>query len=106
MTIIRNLLSNAIKFTPQGGTITISAKKQNSSVLLSVSDTGVGIPEEKLKILFQLNEKKSTWGTDHEKGLGIGLSLVHEFVRMNNGSISVESKVGNGTSFIVTIPIS
>lgn len=105
MTIIRNLLNNAIKFTPQGGVITIKAVRENDDALLTVSDTGVGMPEEKLNSLFQLSEKKSTWGTDNEKGLGIGLSLVHEFVRMNNGTIHVESKVGEGTSFFVRIPV-
>jgi signal transduction histidine kinase len=105
MTIIRNLLNNAIKFTPQGGSITLAAEKKNGSAQITISDTGVGMPQEKLQTLFHLNEKKSTWGTNHEKGLGIGLCLVHDFVRMNNGSIKVESSEGKGTSFIVCIPL-
>jgi two-component system, NtrC family, sensor kinase len=105
MTIIRNLLNNAIKFTPQGGSITLAAEKKNSNAWITIKDTGVGMPEEKLQTLFHLNEKKSTWGTDHEKGLGIGLCLVHDFVLMNNGTIKAESKEGQGTSFIVTIPL-
>jgi two-component system, NtrC family, sensor kinase len=105
MTIIRNLLNNAIKFTPQGGSITLTAEKKNSDAWITIKDTGVGMPEEKLQTLFHLNEKKSTWGTDHEKGLGIGLCLVHDFVLMNNGTIKAESKEGQGTSFTVTIPL-
>jgi signal transduction histidine kinase len=104
MTIIRNLISNAIKFTPKGGTIFIIAKKEEGFVSLTIKDTGIGMPKDKLQTLFHLNEKKSTWGTNREKGLGIGLCLVNDFVIMNNGTIKVESEEGKGTSFIISIP--
>ena len=105
MTIIRNLLSNATKFTPKGGTISIGLeKKGKDNAEIVVSDTGTGIPEEKLADLFKLKEDKSSRGTENEKGLGLGLNLVHEFVTTNRGTIRAESKVGEGTSFFLNFP--
>lgn len=104
MTIIRNLVSNALKFTPQGGQVLIRAKENDETILIQVSDNGVGIPTEKLNDLFQLQAKKSTWGTDGEKGLGLGLQLVHDFVSLNQGRIEVESTPDKGTTFSVWLP--
>ena len=105
MTIIRNLLSNALKFTGNGGHITITTQKtQEKSAEIIISDNGIGIPEEKMKDLFKLKEDKSSRGTDNEKGIGLGLSLVQEFVALNKGTIRVESKVGEGTNFILCFP--
>ncbi|MEL6556624.1 MAG: ATP-binding protein [Bacteroidota bacterium] len=104
-TIFRNLVGNALKFTPEGGEVFFDAKLQNESVLLSVNDTGVGIPKEKFDKLFTLSENKSTWGTAGEKGLGLGLQLAYEFTEMNKGAITVESTEGKGTSFIVELPL-
>jgi signal transduction histidine kinase len=104
LTILRNLISNAIKFTNRNGSISIIAYKSEKSVILKVSDTGVGIPQKKLKTLFKINDNKSTWGTEREKGLGIGLSLVYEFVKMNNGTIDVESDEEKGTTFTLKFP--
>ncbi len=104
MTIIRNLVSNALKFTPREGYVTINATRTDSAVEIEVNDNGVGIPEDKLGHLFQLNEEASTWGTEGEKGLGLGLQLVHEFVELNQGQITVDSKDGSGTTFIVSLP--
>jgi two-component system NtrC family sensor kinase len=105
MTIIRNLVSNALKFTRQDGAVNILAEQKNGNYCISVSDTGIGIPEEKQKDLFKLIDNKSTWGTAKEKGLGIGLSLVHEFVKMNKGSIMVDSTIDVGTTFTVCLPL-
>ena len=105
MTILRNLISNAIKFTENGGQIDVSVTRTTDLALLEVKDTGVGMPKEKLDSLFVLKEKKSTWGTEGEKGLGLGLRLAHEFTEMNKGSISVESQEGVGSIFIVKIPL-
>lgn len=104
-TIFRNLVGNALKFTPEGGEVFFDAKIQGDSVLLSVNDTGVGIPKEKFDQLFTLSETKSTWGTSGEKGLGLGLQLAYEFTEMNKGKITVESTEGEGTSFIVELPL-
>ncbi len=105
MTIIRNLVSNALKFTPQEGEVKIKAVHKGESILIQVTDNGVGIPAEKLNDLFKLQAKKSTWGTDGEKGLGLGLQLVHEFVELNKGKIDVESTADQGTTFSVWLPV-
>lgn len=104
MTIIRNLVSNALKFTPKGGEVKIQADRQEGTVKIEVRDNGVGIPEEKIKHLFKLNEEASTWGTEGEKGLGLGLQLVNEFVELNGGNISVKSSETEGTTFTVYLP--
>ena len=104
MTILRNLVNNALKFTPEGGRVSIDAYQSNGVAQIKVSDTGVGIPKEKLKKLFQLEDKKSTYGTSGEKGLGLGLQLVYEFVEMNQGSLNVESEEGKGTTFTIMLP--
>ena len=104
MTIIRNLVSNALKFTPKNGEVKIKAEKEDASVSIRVMDNGVGIPAEKLNDLFKLQARKSTWGTDGEKGLGLGLQLVHEFVELNQGQIKVDSQDGKGTTFMVILP--
>jgi len=105
--IIRNLLSNAVKYTPRGGRISILLKEktsENKSILLKICDNGVGIPEEKQKSLFTSDEVSSTPGTENEKGTGLGLKLCHELVLINKGIISVDSKEGEGTCFIINIP--
>ncbi len=104
MTIFRNLINNALKFTPENGTVTLFATEKDGMVFGEVKDTGVGISKEKLQHLFTLGEKKSTYGTSGEKGLGLGLQLVHEFIELNNGEITVESEPGAGTVFTVKLP--
>lgn len=105
LTILRNLMGNALKFTPAGGEIKVIAWTENDFATISVEDNGVGIPEEKLKLLFGFEGKRSQWGTEGEKGVGLGLTLTHEFVEMNKGSIAVESVLGEGTKFIFKLPL-
>lgn len=105
--IIRNLLSNAVKFTPRGGRISILLKDQSMSgegMILKFCDNGLGIPAEKQKTLFSAEEIESTPGTENEQGTGIGLKLCHDLVKINNGTISVESTLGEGTCFTITLP--
>lgn len=105
-TIIRNLLSNAYKFTPKGGDVKITTKKTNNKyVEITVTDNGVGIDDEKLSNLFDLKADKSTRGTNKEKGLGLGLTLIYEFVCKNDGNITVKSNPGEGTTFILSFPL-
>jgi len=104
-TVIRNLVSNAIKFTPKGGKIRIWQEDSvaPNEIQIHVSDTGVGIPPDRLEDLFNYDTKKSTKGTANERGTGIGLALCKEFVEQNNGRIAVSSQPGEGSTFTFTI---
>lgn len=104
MTIFRNLMNNALKFTPEGGTVEVSAQTEEDTVVITVKDSGIGIPQEKLEKLFDMDEKKVTKGTKGEKGSGLGLNLVYDFVQMNKGTIEVTSEEGVGTTFSVSLP--
>lgn len=105
-TVFRNLISNAIKFTHQGGKIRVSIDNMNDSyVTVLVSDTGVGMDQEKINKLFKIEESTSTIGTSKEKGTGLGLLLCKEFTESMEGDLSVESKVGEGSTFIIKLPI-
>ena len=99
-----NLISNAIKFTPQNGSIQIISKQEQQNVLISIRDSGIGMTNDKMNKLFNINENSSTAGTENEKGTGLGLILVKELVEKNNGSIYVESEVGKGSNFIISLP--
>ncbi len=105
-TVLRNLISNAIKFTKEGGKVKIKASVNNKIVKIIVQDNGIGIPEENLHRLFKVEEKIFTLGTNDEKGTGLGLVLCKEFVELNQGKISVESKVNVGSTFIIELPSS
>ena len=102
--IIRNLFSNAIKFTPNNGLISILAHEQGNMIEVTIQDTGIGMKKEKAENLFKTNSFRTTYGTNHEKGSGIGLALVKDFVERNGGKISVESKLGKGSTFAFTLP--
>jgi signal transduction histidine kinase len=106
--IIRNLLTNAVKYTNRGGRISILLKDKSSTgegMVLKICDNGIGISEEKQKLLFTDKEVKSIPGTENEKGTGLGLKLCSELVKINNGTISIESKVGEGTCLLITLPV-
>lgn len=102
--ILRNLLSNAIKYTKPGGDIMISAHSNGHEATIGVTDSGVGMDESTLQRLFTLNVSSSP-GTMNEKGSGLGLVLVKEFVSLNNGRIAVQSQKGRGTTFEVVLPL-
>lgn len=103
-TVIRNLLNNAIKFTPENGHVEISALKLDNYIKISIKDSGVGLSEDDLQNLFKIDSKVKRKGTNQEDGSGLGLILCQEFVEMNNGSISVISSPGKGSTFIITLP--
>lgn len=103
-TIFRNLVSNALKFTQEGGQIHVKSETGDQNLRVIISDSGVGIDPEKMHSLFDFSADKSSYGTSGEKGLGLGLQLVKEFVELNKGSITVESEKGKGTRFIVSLP--
>jgi signal transduction histidine kinase len=101
--IMSNLLSNAIKFTSDYGKVIVAAEKKDSSLRVSVSDTGIGIPENKLKHIFDPFIQADTSNTRRYSGTGLGLTLVKWFVEMHNGSVRVESEEGKGSTFTFTI---
>lgn len=101
--IVQNLLTNALKFTRPGGTITVSNHISNGNSIISISDTGVGIPKENLDKLFKANTL-TTVGTKNEKGTGLGLSICKELTELNNGKIWVESTLNVGSTFYVQLP--
>lgn len=101
--IILNLTSNALKFSNIGGTVSVSAVTFDDYIKISLRDTGIGIKEEHIKLLFDNSITFTTLGTAKEKGTGLGLMLCKEFVKMHNGNIWVESKVGHGTTFSFTL---
>lgn len=103
--VARNLLVNALKFTPENGTITISAVRDGADLLISVADTGTGISPEKGELLFKENFVTS-YGLNKEKGTGLGLQICKEFIEKNNGRIWFESIIGEGTTFYFTLPAS
>lgn len=102
--IIRNLVNNAIKFTPIGGRIELSSCYMDEFVTVKVLDNGLGMNKEQVDKLFDFTTKKSQWGTKNEKGQGLGLCLVNDFVVMLEGTIKIDSEPGFGSCFTISIP--
>jgi signal transduction histidine kinase len=100
--IFINLLSNAFKFTDDGGQVSISATQKDQSILLEIRDTGIGIPEDKLQMIF--DEFYQVEGGKHG-GTGLGLAITKRLVEEHDGNIWVESQLGKGSTFYFTIPI-
>jgi len=101
--VINNIVSNAIKFTPKGGSIQIKLFKKDKWAHFSFQDSGVGIPDNVLNNLFK--KQHSTKGTEGEVGTGLGLYLVNEIVKSYNGEVHVESEKGDGTLFLMKLPL-
>ena len=104
-TIIRNLISNAIKFSYPESEIQIDAEKNKNELIVSVTDYGKGIAEDKLNGLFENNLKQSSAGTAGEKGTGLGLNLCRELIQLNKGKIWVTSKLGEGSTFYFSLSL-
>jgi len=103
-TILRNILMNAIKFTDVGGEISLNIISGDHDISFMIQDNGIGMSEEKVLSLFNLEEIRSTRGTNSEGGTGLGLLLCKEFVDCHEGSIRTESSPGKGSIFTVTLP--
>jgi signal transduction histidine kinase len=106
--VLLNLISNAITYTPDGGDVYLALKKDESSVIITIKDTGPGIPEEDLPYLFERfyrGEKSRTRQASQISGFGLGLSIAYWIVRNHNGTIKVNSAPGEGTEFIVRLPL-
>ena len=102
--VIRNLISNAVKFTREHGTITVSATEQLHFWEIQVQDTGVGMSEEVLTNIFKNKETTTSYGTQNEKGTGLGLRVCKEMVENNGGQIWVESEINKGSTFYFSVP--
>ncbi len=103
--VMNNLISNAIKFTPDHGRISVKMTIEDTKLCIAVSDNGIGIPDEKIPALFDTYSKSSRSGTNGEKGTGLGLSISKRLIDKHGGSISVESKIDNGTTFTILLPL-
>jgi signal transduction histidine kinase len=102
--ILRNIVANALKYTTRGKEIHIRNFKKDNRVHILVRDEGIGISQERLPMIFEPDERKSTEGTEKEKGTGLGLMVAKEFVRMNNGTITLISQPGQGTVAEIILP--
>ena len=102
--LLGNLVSNAVKFTPAGGLVRISARRRGDAVVLRVSDTGLGISEEDQAGLFSAFFRTTNPAALSESGTGLGLAIVASIVERHAGRVEVESRLGEGTTFTVTLP--
>ncbi|MGK0291343.1 MAG: two-component system sensor histidine kinase/response regulator [bacterium] len=105
LVIMRNLISNAMKFTEKGGDVLVTGRVKGDFYEVKVQDSGVGFDVETVQNLFKITEVISRMGTDGERGTGLGLILVKEFVELNDGGIQVKSSAGQGTTVAFTLPL-
>jgi len=103
--IILNLLSNAIKFTNKGGEILVNLEDKGGEVCISVKDTGIGISEDKIEDIFNRFAQVDKTFTRNREGSGIGLSLVKTLIEMHGGTVKVKSELGEGSEFIIDLPV-
>lgn len=102
--VLRNIISNAIKFTPENGHINVDVQELNKHIQVSVTDTGIGISQDDIQKILDPDIYFTNSGTNNEKGSGLGLQLAFDFIKKNNGTFSIESSVGVGTSIIFNLP--
>ena len=102
-TIFRNLISNALKFTPNEGRVEISSTVNSDTVEFLVKDNGIGMSPENLDNFLKSKDMNTTYGTNNEKGSGLGLILCRDFIEKNGGTFKVESHEGEGTKFSFTL---
>lgn len=104
MQVLLNLLSNAVKFTPAGGTIEVSCEELQNGVQITVKDTGIGIPKDKIDIVTLPFEQVDSELTRQHEGSGLGLAITKELVGLHGGTLKIESDVGKGTTVTVNLP--
>ncbi|RLC99802.1 MAG: hypothetical protein DRI77_01950 [Chloroflexi bacterium] len=100
-----NLVGNAVKYTPSGGSVTVALHSEGDQVRVTVADTGIGIPEEALPHLFEEFYRAPNARASDEVGTGLGLAIVQDLVERYGGRIEVQSRVGQGTKFIVILSL-
>ena len=103
--ILTNLLSNAIKYSPAGGEVRVEVDASDHDMTLSISDQGIGVPRDKLPRIFEKFERVDNRDTRQTGGTGIGLFLVKHLVERHEGTISVDSEIGKGTTFTIHLPL-
>jgi len=103
--VVSNLVGNAVKYSPEGGTVTLSSRVEGRFALLSVTDTGIGIPQDEIGHVFERFRRVRSGAAQSIPGTGLGLTIVKQIVEMHGGKIWVESAVGHGSSFHFTIPL-
>jgi signal transduction histidine kinase len=102
--ILHNLLSNSLKFTPEGGTVSVSARLEGPWIEITISDTGIGIPEGEQSLIFEKFYQVPRSKGDLLEGTGLGLPIARKLVEQHGGSLSVASRLGSGSSFTFTLP--
>jgi len=105
--VLMNIISNAIKFTPKGGTITLGAQllKNGDQMEITIADTGVGIPKDDLPKIFGKFQQAKNRSLGDTSGTGLGLAIALEIIQLHNGTISVDSEEGKGTTFTILLPM-
>jgi signal transduction histidine kinase len=103
--IFNNLVSNAVKYTPGGGSVSVTLDKKSGAARVEVADTGIGIPEDSLSHMYEEFYRAPNAKAQVKQGTGLGLSITKELVLRYGGQITVQSTVGEGTSFVVTLPL-
>ncbi|MCK5699904.1 MAG: HAMP domain-containing histidine kinase, partial [Cyclobacteriaceae bacterium] len=104
--VVYNLISNAIKFTPAGGEVKIKTKATTGEMVsIEISDTGVGITQNLLPIIFDKFSKAGRSGTEGEKSTGLGMWIVKHIIKLHGGEISVRSRENEGTTFTILLPV-
>jgi two-component system sensor histidine kinase VicK len=103
--VVSNLVNNAVKYSPEGGTVTLTSRVEGTYALISVTDTGIGIPAEEIGHVFERFRRVRSGAAQSIPGTGLGLTIVKQIVEMHGGKIWVESAVGHGSSFHFTIPL-
>ena len=103
--IFINLLSNAVKFTPPGGTVTVRCEPSGDMLAFRVSDTGIGIPADQIDTIFDPFVQVNARLTRTEEGIGLGLAISRDLARGMGGDLTVDSEVGVGSTFTLTLPL-
>jgi signal transduction histidine kinase len=103
--VVVNLLTNAVKFTPDGGTVSLRAAREDGEVRLSVHDTGIGIAPEDQERIFEEFQQATHRGDQSREGTGLGLTLSKRMVELHGGTLTVDSAPGKGSTFTVALPL-
>ena len=103
--VVSNLVNNAVKYSPEGGMVTLTSRAEGGYALITVADTGLGIPPDEIPHVFERFRRVRSGAAQSIAGTGLGLTIVKQIVEMHGGKIWVESAVGHGSAFHFTIPL-